>query len=141
LPAHFLGLLEDSNFEVRLVAVRFFARVPNQQITQILLPLLSDPVTEVRLATAATIGLIGNAAAIEDLVVALVDEDIQVCNAAHQSLIQIDPNWLLSDGASAARPRLEGLLASRPASDLERIGQLLAYIGPREAVVADGALT
>ena len=42
LPAHFLGLLEDSSFEVRLVAVRFFARVPNQQITQILLPLLSD---------------------------------------------------------------------------------------------------
>ena len=140
LPAHFVGLLEDSNFEVRLVAVRFFARVPNQQITQILLPLLSDPVTQVRLATAMTIGLIGNAAAIEGLVVALVDEDIHVCNAAHQSLLRIDPNWLLSDGASAARPRLEALVASRPASDLERIGQLLACIGPREPAVAGGAL-
>jgi HEAT repeat protein len=141
LPAHFLGLLEDSNFEVRLVAVRFFARVPNQQIAQILSPLLSDPVTEVRLATATTIGLIGNAAAIEDLVLALADDDILVCNAAHQSLLQIDPNWLLSDGASAARPRLEALLATRPATDLERIAQLLACIGPRDLTVTDGALT
>ena len=136
LPAQLLGLLEDSNSEVRLVAVRFFARVPDQQIVQVLLPLLSDPVTEVRLATATTIGLIGNASAIEDLVVALVDDDIHVCNAAHQALLRIDPNWLLSDGASTARPRLESLLSSRPLSDLERIGQLLACIDSREPIVA-----
>jgi HEAT repeat protein len=135
-PAHLLGLLEDSNPEVRLVAVRFFARVPDQQIVQVLLPLLTDPVAEVRLATATTIGLIGNTSAIEDLVVALVDDDIHVCNAAHQALLRIDPNWLLSDGACTARPRLEALLSSRPLSDLERIGQLLACIGSRGPVAA-----
>src|ERR1041385_3700706 len=91
-PAHFLGLLEDYESEVRLVAVRFFARVPDQQIAQVLLPLLSDPVTDVRLAAATTIGVIGNASAIEDLVVALADDDIHVSNAAHQSLLRLDPN-------------------------------------------------
>jgi hypothetical protein len=82
--------------------------------------------------------VIGNTSVIEDLVIALADDDIQVCNAAHQALLRIDPNWLLSDGASAARPRLEALLASRPLSDLERVGQLLACIGSREPIVADG---
>jgi HEAT repeat protein len=137
-PAHLLGLLEDSSDEIRLVAVRFFSRVPSQQIAQVLLPLLCDPVAEVREATATTIGLIGDAASIEDLVVALTDDDARVSRAAHQSLNQLDPNWLVSEGASAARPRLEALLAIRPPSDHEGIQQLLQSIGSRESIVADG---
>ena len=128
MPAYLVGLLEDPSHEVRLVAVRFFARVPNQQISQVLLPLLSDPIPEVREATATTIGLIGDAAAIEDLVVALTDDDARVCYAAQQSLNQLDPNWLLSEGAAAARPRLEAMLSIRPPSELERIQQLLQSI-------------
>jgi hypothetical protein len=140
-PSHLLGLLEDSSSELRLVAVRFFARVPNRQITHLLLPLLSDPVAEVRQATATTIGFDGNTAAIESLVVALMDEDTQVRQAAHQSLSEIDPNWLTSDGAKGARHRLEALLAICPAADLERLHQLIGSISPRESMAANDVLS
>jgi len=129
VPANMLGLLDDSSHEVRLLTVQFFSRVRDPQISQVLLPLLSDPVTEVRLAAAKTIGIIGNLDAIEELVLALADEDAEVCRAAHESLNHIDPNWLLSDGAAAARSRLEALLPIRPASDFEKINQLLQAIG------------
>jgi HEAT repeat protein len=128
LPAHLLGSLEDSNPEVRLAAVRYFARVPNRQITHLLLPLLSDSLATIREATAITIGFEGNTAAIEDLVISLMDEDTEVRQAAHHSLALIDPNWLSSDGARAARPRLEGLLSMCPEQDLERLNQLLGSI-------------
>jgi HEAT repeat protein len=141
LPAHFLGLLEDSSAEVRLVAVRFFARVPNRQITHLLLPLLSDSVADVRQATATTIGFHGNTAAVEDLVVALMDEDTQVRQAAHQSLDEIDPHWLTSNGAKAARHRLESLLTICPPADVERLQQLLGSIGPGESIAADGVFS
>lgn len=66
-PAHFLGLLLDSSPEVRLAAVQFFGRIHAQQITEVLVPLLSDPSLQVRQATAAAIGFRGNASAIEEL--------------------------------------------------------------------------
>jgi HEAT repeat protein len=141
LAAHFVGLLQDSNPEVRLVAVGFFARVPTHQITHILLPLLADPVPNVRQATATTIGFDGNTAAIEDLVVALMDEDVQVCRAAYESLGRIDPNWLHSAGAAAARPRLQALLAVCPTPDLERLRQLLEAIGARQSSVDNHELS
>lgn len=128
LPAHLLGSLEDSNPEVRLAAVRYFARVPNRQITHLLLPLLSDSLATIREATAIAIGFEGNTAAIEDLVISLMDEDPEVRQAAHHSLALIDSNWLSSDGARAARPRLEGLLSMCPEQDLERLNQLLSSI-------------
>jgi HEAT repeat protein len=133
LPAHFVGLLQDSSPDVRLVAVRFFARVPNHQVTHILLPLLADPVANVRQATATTIGFDGNSAAIEDLVVALMDEDIQVRRVAQESLERIDRNWWCSAGAVAARRRLQALLAICPTPDLERLRQLLEAIGGCES--------
>jgi HEAT repeat protein len=139
LPAHLLGSLEDSNPEVRLVAVRYFARVPNRQITHLLLPLLSDPVVQIREATAKAVGFDGNSAAIEDLIVSLMDEDGQVREAAHQSLAKIDPNWLNSEGAKAARPRLESLLSFCPEADFERLNQLLGSIAPRDSYAADDA--
>jgi hypothetical protein len=85
-------------------------------------------VTQIRLAAANTIGVIGNADCIEELVVALVDEDVEVCRSAHQSLEHIDPNWLSSDGAASARSRLEMLLPIRPESDADRINQLIQGI-------------
>jgi HEAT repeat protein len=139
--ADLLGLLEDSSSEVRLVAVRFFARVPNRQITHLLLPLLSDPVADVRQAAATAVGFGGNFAATEELVVVLMDEDAQVRQAAHQALHEIDSNWLVSDGARAARCRLEAMLSICPASDLERLHQLLGSIAPREPGLADGVLS
>jgi HEAT repeat protein len=133
MPAHLLGSLEDSNPDVRLVAVRYFARVPNRQVTHLLLPLLSDSVVQIREATAKAVGFDGNTAAIEDLVVALMDEDSDVRQAAHHSLSQIDPNWLASGGAKAARPRLEALLSVCAESDVERLQQLLGSIAPRDS--------
>ena len=128
-PSHFLGLLRDTSADVRLVAVRFFARVPNQQITRILSPLLSDPAANIREATATTVGFAGNTAAIEELVVALMDDNAQVCCAAHEALVRIDPEWWLSAEAAAARPRLQALLASGQMVDLDRMRQLLEAIG------------
>jgi len=133
LPAHLLGCLEDSNSDVRLNAVRYFARVPNRQITPLLLPLLSDSVVNIREATATAIGFDGNTGAIEDLVVALMDDDAQVRQAAHHSLDRIDPNWVGSHGAIAARPRLESMLSVCQESDQQRLQQLLDSIGPRES--------
>ena len=133
LPAHLLGALEDSNSDVRLTAVRYFARVPNRQITPLLLPLLTNSVVNIREAAATAIGFDGNTGAIEDLVVALMDDDAQVRQAAHQSLDRIDANWLASDGARAARPRLESMLSTCQQSDVERLRQLLDSIGPRES--------
>jgi HEAT repeat protein len=98
-----------------------------------LLPLLSDAVVNIREAAATAIGFEGNTAAIEDLVVALMDNDEQVRQAAHQSLDRIDSNWMASDGAKAACPRLESLQSVCPESDVERLQQLLESIGPREA--------
>ena len=133
LPAHLLGSLEDSSSDVRLTAVRYFARVPNRQITPLLLPLLSDAVVNIREAAATAIGFEGNTAAIEDLVVALMDNDEQVRQAAHQSLDRIDSSWNASDGAKAARPRLEALQSVCCEADVERLQQLLESIGPRES--------
>ena len=141
LPSHLLGSLEDSNPEVRLAAVRYFARVPNRQITHVLLPLLSDSLAVIREATASAIGFDGNTAAIEDLVICLMDEDNQVRQAAHLSLAEIDANWLASDGARTARPRLEGLLSMCPEGDLERLKQLVGSIGPRESYATDDAVS
>ena len=135
LPAHFVGLLQDSSPEMRLVAVRFFARVPNHQVTHILLPLLADPVANVREATATTVGFDNNIAAIEGLVVALMDEDVQVRCAAEASLGRVHRNWFRSAGAAAARQTLQAMLAICPTADLERLQQLLEAIGPRESNV------
>ncbi|OLE50610.1 MAG: hypothetical protein AUG74_22440 [Bacteroidetes bacterium 13_1_20CM_4_60_6] len=73
--------------------------------------------------------------------VALMDEDAQVRQAAHQSLNQIDPNWLMSNGAKAARHRLEALLAICPPADVERLQQLLGSIGPSESISANGVFS
>jgi HEAT repeat protein len=140
-PADLLGLLEDPSSEVRLVAVRFFARVPNRQITHVLLPLLSDSAVEVRQATATAVGFEDNLAAIEELVLSLMDEDSHVRHTAHEALHRIDPNWLTSNGARAARPRLESMLTTCNPSDLERLHQLLASIAPGESGGPDSFLS
>jgi len=141
LPAHFVGLLQDASADVRLVAVRFFARVPNHQVTHILLPLLADPVANVREATATTMGFDGNIAAIEGLVVALMDEDVQVRHAAQESLRRIDRDWSRSEGAAVARQQLRSLQAVCATSDVERLQQLLEAIAPRESKVDNQEFT
>ncbi len=77
-PAHFLGLLLDTSPEVRLAAVQFFGRIHAHQITEVLVPLLSDPSLQVRQATATAIGFMGHASAIEDFVVSLADRNNQM---------------------------------------------------------------
>jgi HEAT repeat protein len=56
-PAHFVGLLQDESHEVRLAAVQFLGRIRNQQIAEVLVPLLSDENALVRQATAKAMGL------------------------------------------------------------------------------------
>jgi HEAT repeat protein len=51
-PAHFVGLLQDRSYEVRLAAVQFLGRIRNKQIVEVLVPLLSDEIELVRQATA-----------------------------------------------------------------------------------------
>jgi len=89
---------------------------------------LSDPSLEVRQATATSMGLIGNASAIEALVISLADEDDQMRHTVERALEQIDPAWMRSDAALNARRRLEALLSARPPADglviLQALGKL-----------------
>jgi len=110
---HFLGLLQDPSFEVRLTAVQFLGRIRHKQIAEVLFPLLADPKLEVRQATATALGLIGNPSAIESLVVSLADEDEHMRLVAERALEQIDPAWMHSAAAQNARGRLESMLSVR----------------------------
>jgi HEAT repeat protein len=116
-PGHFLGLLQDPNYEIRLTAVKFLGRIRHKQIGEVLFPLLADPKLEVRQATATALGLIGNPSAIESLVVSLADEDEQMRLVAERALEQIDPAWMHTDAAQNARSRLEALFSEREPSD------------------------
>jgi HEAT repeat protein len=103
-PAHFVGLLLDKSYEVRLAAVQFLGRIRHQQIVQVLIPLLSDENVLVRQATAKALGLIGQASAIEPLLVSLGDEDEHVRYTVEQALEQIDPDGCIRRGAESAAP-------------------------------------
>lgn len=116
-PAHFMGLLQDASFEIRLVAVQFLGRIRHSQIAEVLCPLLDDPSLQVRQATAVALGQLGNASAIEALVVSLADEDEQMRLMAEQALDQIDKGWMDSNAARNARGRLEALMSTRPQED------------------------
>jgi HEAT repeat protein len=136
-PGHFLGLLQDTSFEVRLAAVKFLGRIRHKQIAELLFPLLADPHLEVRQATATALGLIGNPCAIEALVVSLADEDEQMRLMAERALEQIDRNWMHSEGAQNARGRLEALLNVRPPSDGWVVELALGRLPPPEAAATD----
>ena len=72
-PSYFLGLLQDTNPEIRLAAVQFFARIHAPQIAQVLVPLLSDPDLHVRQATVAALKFMGHAVAAEDFAASPAD--------------------------------------------------------------------
>ena len=135
-PTHFLGLLEDKSFELRLVAVQFLSRIRNPHIAEVLLPRLSDPDIDVRQETAAALGSMGNSSVIESLVLCLADEDRLVRKAAERSLDQIDPAWTESSAARIARPQLEALLDVRPGWVRPEIQQILARL-PAPACAPD----
>jgi HEAT repeat protein len=103
-PAHFVGLLLDESYEVRLAAVQFLGRIRHQQIVEVLIPLLSDENVLVRQATAKALGLIGQASAIEALLVSLGDEDEHVRYTVEQALEQIDPGGCIRRGAERTAP-------------------------------------
>jgi HEAT repeat protein len=67
-----------------------------------LIPLLSDENVLVRQATAKALGLIGQASAIEPLLVSLRDEDEHVRYTVEQALEQIDPDGSIRRGAESA---------------------------------------
>jgi HEAT repeat protein len=89
-PAHFVGLLGDPDFEVRLAAVQFLGRVRHPHIAEVLLPLLSDPDADVRQATATALGLIRHASAIEPLMLKLSDANQFVRQAVEKALEQLN---------------------------------------------------
>jgi HEAT repeat protein len=101
-PAHFVGLLQDNSYEVRLVAVQFLGRIRHRQIVEVLVPLLSDENVLVRQATARALGLIGEASAIEALLVSLGDEDEHMRYTAEQALEQIDPGGYIRRGCGTS---------------------------------------
>jgi HEAT repeat protein len=140
-PGHFLGLLGDTDGEVRLVAVQFLGRIRHPQIAQVLLPLLSDSQVDVRQAAAAALGQIGNASSLESLIVTLTDEDPLVRQAAEQALSQIDSEWVRSEAARDARARLEQLVNDRPPEMRLIILQLLEILpaagSPQELVQSE----
>ncbi len=124
-PAHFVGLLQDPNVEVRLAAIEFLGRIRHQQIAEVLSPLVADSNLLVRQATASALGLIGDASAIEPLILGLADEDEHMREAAQRALDQIDPRWMQTEAALRARLPLETLLSSRPPSDRWLVEQVL----------------
>lgn len=137
-PGHFLGLLQDPNFEIRLTAVKFLGRIRHKQIAEVLFPLLADPNLEVRQATATALGLIGNPSAIESLVVSLADEDEHMRLVAERALEQINPAWMHTEAAQNARPRLEALFSEREPSDGWVVELALGRLPPPHTG-ADGA--
>jgi HEAT repeat protein len=137
-PGHFLGLLQDPNFEIRLTAVKFLGRIRHKQIAEVLFPLLADPKLEIRQATATALGLIGSPAAIESLVVSLADEDEHMRLVAERALEQINPGWMHTEAAQNARQRLEALFSTRSPSDGWVVELALGRLPPPGAS-ADGA--
>jgi HEAT repeat protein len=135
--AHFLGLLQDTSLEIRLIAVQFLGRIRRPEIAEVLLPLLSDPSLQVRQAAADVIGAIGNASAIEALVVSLVDPDIQMRRTAERALRKLDPGWIRSEAARNARTRLEALLVVSAPADRGVIEHVLAKLPPPVANVPE----
>ena len=103
-PAHFVGLLLDNSYEVRLAAVQFLGRIRHEQIVEVLVPLLSDENVLVRQATAKALGQIGQPSAIEALLVSLGDEDEHVRYTVEQALEQIDPGGGIRRGTECAAP-------------------------------------
>jgi HEAT repeat protein len=136
-PGHFLGLLQDPNFEIRLTAVKFLGRIRHKQIAEVLFPLLADPKLEVRQATATALGLIGNPSAIESLVVSLADEDEHMRLVAEHALEQINPAWMHTEAAQNARGRLEALFSERGPSDGWVVELALGRLPPPPAGASD----
>jgi HEAT repeat protein len=128
-PDHFVPLLQDASFEVRLLAVQFLGQVPHPQIAEYLLPLLSDSDSDVRQATATALGRTGSPSAVEGLVLALADEERLVRAMAERALEQIDSNWPLSEAAQRAAVTLQALLEVRPPWVRSAIQQVLGKIG------------
>jgi HEAT repeat protein len=114
-PAHFLPLLKDPHFEIRVAAVQFLGKFQNAQIADLLAPLLSDPDNDVRIATAKALGEICASCSIRPLVMALADEEHQVRAAAEYALGQIDRDWPRGIAAHQALGPLEALLDQRSA--------------------------
>jgi len=116
LMQHFVELLADANFEVKLVAIRFLSRL-NIPILfdQQMVPLLSDPDSDVRRTVIQVLGTSRNSAFIGPLIMALVDEERPVREAATVALELINPKWALSEAAKQTVPALEKAVEnSRP---------------------------
>jgi hypothetical protein len=107
--SHFLKLLGDEDFEVRLKGIECLRSIENPVAAQALVASLADSDSDVRLAAAQALGAIRNPEALEALVLLLADEERAVRHAAAAALEQIDPRWVRTDAARRAIPRLEAL--------------------------------
>jgi len=108
---HFVALLADEDFEVRLKAIQCLRRLGDPVVAQALVARLADSDSDVRLAAALALGAIRNPVALESLVLSLADEEPAVRHAAAAALEQIDPRWVRTEAAQRAMPRLEALRA------------------------------
>ena len=127
-PAHFIPLLRDKVFEIRLAAVQFLGNVRAPEITQALLPCLSDLDNDVRQAAAVALGKQADPVAVEALVMAMADEDRLVRASAERSLELLDSSWSESEQARRAAVRLEQLIDQQPAWVRSSIRQVIDRI-------------
>jgi HEAT repeat protein len=94
------------------------------------MPVLKDKSPEVRAASAAALGNIGDSRAIEALLKVLTDAESQVRQAVTAGLTRIDANWATSEAAQKLVPQMQAALitgdwASRRAAAyaLEQLGK------------------
>jgi HEAT repeat protein len=110
------------------VALQFLGRICDPDMAACILPLLCDSDYDVRHLAAEALGTMGNPIAIEGLVVALTDEESRVRTAAELALEKLDKDWVRSDSAKSAVPKLKESLGYRPSWVRSSILQLLDRI-------------
>jgi HEAT repeat protein len=106
---HFLKLLADESFEVRVTTIQFLGHTGDPELAQPLVAHLSDSDSDVRQAAAQALGRLRNPVALEPLVVLLADTEPMVRHSAVAALEQINRRWVRSDAVKRALPRLEAL--------------------------------
>jgi HEAT repeat protein len=116
--------------------VQFLGHFYCPEIVQALQQRLADKDSDVRLAATKALGLLRDAAAIESLVLVLIDDERAIRSAAELSLDQIDPQWSQSEAAQRAAARLKASLNDRPAWVRAAAGQVLAKLRPSTGEVS-----
>lgn len=135
-----IGMLKDGSWEVRREAIKALGKLGDPSAIDRLAQALQDRDHDVRENAAVALGRIGDARSIRPLVLALLDTESFVRNAAHNALIEIDPNWEKTEAAHSALPQIQAARKSREYWISHSAALLLEMIpaeGPGGGAVAD----